>query len=90
MAKINIASRKPPAYFKVFITVLDPDCEWNVKSVSEFYKVFRASNYKLAEKAAKQYCIKQSHLFKNTQFKYSKEDMRPYYYHEHIFQKETD
>jgi hypothetical protein len=90
MAKINIVSRSLPSYHKVFIKVNDPLCEWNTKTYSEFFKVFKASSIKSAEKAAAAYCKKQSNQFKETKFTFEKFGIEPYFYHEHIFKKEED
>jgi len=90
MAKINIVSRSLPVYYRVFIMVHDPLCEWNIKTYSELYKVFKANSIKSAEKAAAYFCMKQTKLFKQAKFTFKKSGIEPYFYHEHIFKKEED
>ena len=90
MAKINIARKAPPSYYKVIVEVHDPECKWNIVPFSRFFRILKAASIKGAEKAAKLYCSKWMKIFTKAKFNFLKSSIEPYYFHEHVFQKEED
>lgn len=79
MAKINRVSAAPQ-YFKVKITVEDPDCNFSLDPQISFEKVVKATNANSAVRAAANYCNKQMKEYAHTEFKYDPHSAIPYYY----------
>jgi len=79
MAKINKVSANPQ-YWKVKITVEDPDCNFSIDPQISFEKVVKAANENAAIRAAANYCTKQMKEYEHTEFKYDPHSAIPYYY----------
>lgn len=77
MAKINKASREN--IWQVRIDVEDPDCKWNINPTSTYYKIIKANNENAAVRGAANYCTRQMAAFPGVHFKYSTQDVKPYY-----------
>jgi len=90
MAKINKVSREN--IWQVRIDVDDPDCTWNINSKSSYYKIIKANNANAAVRGAATYCNRQMQSFPGAHFKYSTQDVKPYYnsFFERTFEKEEE
>ena len=77
MAKINKVSREN--IWQVRIKVDDPECMWNVNPSSSYYKIIKANNANAAVRGAATYCNRQMKEFPGVHFKYSTQDVKPYY-----------
>lgn len=80
MAKINITRRLAPQYWKVEISVVDPECSFSIKPEISYEKVFKATNPNAAIRAAANYCTKYMKYYPGVEFKYSTKVIEPYYY----------
>jgi len=89
MAKINKVSAVP-SYFKIKITVNDPECNFSLDSSSVFEKVIKANSEKTALKAAEIYCSKQMKEYIHTTFNYDPSSITPYFYPINNFIKENE
>jgi len=78
MAKINKASREN--IWQVRIDVEDPDCKWNITPTSTYYKIIKANNENAAVRGAANYCTRQMAAYPGVFFKYSSQDVKPYYF----------
>lgn len=78
MAKINKVSRRNDLW-QVEITVDDPDCKWNIKPQSIYYKLIKAGNENAAVRNAATYCNKQMNAFPGVHFSYSTKNVKPYF-----------
>lgn len=78
--KINIARRQAPQYWKVMITVYDPECIFSIKINISYKKVFKATNPNAAIRAAANYCNRCMTYYPGAEFKYSTNDVEPYFY----------
>jgi len=78
--KINIARRQAPQYWRVEITVEDPDLLFSLKHNMNYKKVFKASNANAAIRAAANYCTKYMNYYPGVSFSYSTKDVEPYFY----------
>jgi hypothetical protein len=87
--KINWVSTKPK-YWKVLITVEDPDLSFSIKPNMSYKKVFGALSANAAVRAAANYCNKYMKYYPGTQFNYSTKDVEPYYYSICNFSEEKD
>lgn len=90
MAKINKISREN--IWQVRIDVDDPDCTWNINSKTSFYKIIKANNINAAVRGAATYCNRQMENFPGVHFKYSTQDVKPYFNSsfERVFEKEQE
>lgn len=79
MAKINRVSAAPK-YWRVEITVEDPDCIFSIKPNITYRRVFGALSGNAAVRAAATYCNKYMKEYPGTHFKYSTKNVEPYYY----------
>ena len=89
MAKINKVSREN--IWQVKINVDDPGCIWNVNPTASYYKIIKANNANAAVRGAAAYCNRQMKTFPGVHFKYSTQDVKPYFYiigREFVEQKE--
>jgi hypothetical protein len=89
MAKINKVSREN--IWQVRIHVDDPGCIWNVNPTASYYKIIKANNANAAIRGAATYCNRQMKTFPGAHFKYSTQDVKPYFYNigrEFVEQKE--
>jgi hypothetical protein len=78
--KINIVRRQSPQYYKVKISVNDPECLFSIKPSIEYMKVFKATNQNMAIRAAANYCNRYKEDYKGVDFKYSTTEVEPYFY----------
>lgn len=78
--KINIVRRQGPQYWRVLITVNDPECLFSIKPSIEYKKVFKATNPNAAIRAAANYCNKYRDYYPGVEFTYSTKDVEPYFY----------
>lgn len=79
MAKINRVSAQPQ-YHTVKIDVDDPECLFSIKPKITYNKVFKSYSVNTAIKAAASYCNKYMKLYPVAYFKYSTDNVEPYYY----------
>lgn len=79
MAKINHVSAKPK-YWRVEISVEDPDCSFSIKPQMTYKRVFGALSENAAIRAAANYCTKYMKLYPGVFFTYSTKIVEPYYY----------
>lgn len=79
MAKINIA-RRQIQYHRVLITVIDEDKIFSIKKNMSYKKVFKAYSVNTAIRAAANYCNKYMKEYPGVEFKYSTNDVEPYFY----------
>lgn len=88
MAKINIASREN--IWQVRIDVEDPDCLWNIKPKTVYYKIIKANNANAAMRGAANHCNKQMSHFPGVHFSYSTKEIYPYFFRSYqpIIEKE--
>lgn len=89
MAKINKVSREN--VWQVKIHVNDPHCIWNINPTASYYKIIKANSAKAAVRGAAAYCNRQMKTFSGVHFKYSAQDVKPYFYNigrEFVEQKE--
>jgi hypothetical protein len=88
MAKINKISREN--IWQVRIDVDDPDCLWNIKPKTVFYKIIKANNVSAAIRGAANYCTKQMNCFPGVHFTYSTKDIKPYFFNSYkpVLEKE--
>lgn len=77
MAKINHVKRENA--WQVQITVNDPHCTWNVNPTCSYYRIVKANNARAAIRGAATYCSKQMDVFPGVHFKYSAQDVKPYF-----------
>lgn len=79
MAKIKRVSAAPK-YFRVEITVEDPDCTFSIKPNISYMRVVSALSPNAAVRAAANYCTKMMKYYPGTFFSYSTKIVEPYYY----------
>jgi len=79
MAKINRVSAAPQ-YWLVRIDVNDPDCLFSNKPQMSYKRVIKATNPNSAIRGAANYCTKYMKYYPGVDFKYSTEEVQPYYY----------
>ena len=89
MAKINRVSAAPQ-YWRANIEVNDPDCLFSIKPYMTYKRVVKALSVNAAIRAAANYCNKYRELYPGVEFKYSTNDVTPYYYPIKIEQKPED
>jgi len=87
MAKIKKVSCQPQ-YYKVLINVIDNDKLFSIKKKMSYKKVFKAYSENTAIRAAANYCNKYMSYYPGTEFKYSVNDVEPYFYSPYNFVKE--
>lgn len=78
--KINIVRRQGPQYWRVKISVNDPECLFSIKPSIEYMKVFKATNPNMAIRAAANYCNRYREYYKGVEFTYSTREVEPYFY----------
>lgn len=78
--KINIVRRQAPQFWRVEISVEDPDCLFSIKPNITYRRVFKATNPNAAIRAAANYCNKYMEEYKGVYFSYSTKNVDPYYY----------
>ena len=80
--KLNIVRREGPKYFKVRISVEDPECLFSIKPSISYMRVVKATNPNAAIRAAANYCTKYMNEYKGVSFTYSTKEVEPYFYTE--------
>jgi hypothetical protein len=79
MARIKKTNLIPQNWL-VRIFVKDANCVFSIKPEITFMRLVKATNGNAAVKAAATYCNKRMKEYPGTDFSYSTEDVKPYYY----------
>jgi len=74
--KINLISQN----WLVRIFVKDPKCLFSIKPEISFMRLVKATNGNAAVRAAATYCSKRMKQYPGTSFRYSTDEVEPYYY----------